>query len=419
MENLTDVRVIKIYRIIEDYLNCLNSIQETFANNYKILKESEKNAKQSFKNFITQNKEPDFNSLTPFQIKELKSIIKKVGRTEQAVIIFPQSMLVSIVSQYDYLVGQLIQFIYEVNPKLLQESNSQISYKDLFTYNDIGAIRDKIIQDKVETILRKSHDEQIDDLQKISGVKNLKGVHFWKEFVEITQRRNLFVHCKGCVSEQYIKECQNVGLVKLPSKGENLNVDEGYFLRAYFVFYMMGALLTQVIIRQLLSKENLLGEIDTILTNIIYETLEEEKYDLTIELSEFAMAGSTKHACRLDEVYFVLNHAQAHKWKGNQEECNKILTQFDFSAMTSDILVAKFALEDNIEQVVEHMYKVGNTSNIMRKDSYASWVIFKEMRKKVEFKNAYKNIFGEDLILESLTPEENKVVKDLESNLQN
>jgi hypothetical protein len=92
-------------------------------------------------------------------------------------------------------------------------------------------------------------------------------------------------------------------------------------------------------------------------------------------------------------VYFVLNHAQAHKWKGNQDECNKILTQFDFSAMTSDILVAKFALEDNIEQVVEHMYKVGDTSNIMRKDSYASWVIFKEMRKKVEFKNAYKNIF--------------------------
>ena len=114
----------------------------------------------------------------------------------------------------DYKLARAIcEGIYEVNPKLLQESNSQISYKDLFTYNDIGAIRDKIIQDKVETILRKSHDEQIDDLQKISGVKNLKGVRFWKEFVEITQRRNLFVHCKGCVSEQYIKECQNVGLV--------------------------------------------------------------------------------------------------------------------------------------------------------------------------------------------------------------
>ena len=419
MENLTDVRVIKIYKIIEDYLNCLNSIQETFVNNYKLLKDSEENAKQTFKNFIDKHKERNLDTLAPFQIKELKSIIKKVERTEQAVIIFPQSMLVSIVSQYDYLVGQLIQFIYEVNPKLLQESNSQISYKELFTYNDIGAIRDKIIQDKIETILRKSHDEQIDDLQKISGVKNLKGVRFWKEFIEITQRRNLFVHCKGCVSEQYLKECQNVGLVKLPSKGDNLNVDKKYFLQAYFVFYMMGVLLSQVIIRQLLSKENLLGEIDTILTNIIYETLEEEKYDLAIGLSEFAMAESTKHACRLDEVYFVLNHAQAYKWKGSQEECNKILNQFDFSAMTSDILVAKFALEDNLEQVVEHMHKVGNSSNIMRKDAYASWVIFKDMREKVEFKNAYKKIFGEDLILELLTPEENKVVKDLESNLQN
>jgi len=324
-------------------------------------------------------------------------------------------MLVSLVSQYDNLIGQLVRFIYDINPNLLNESNSQISYKELFTYHDIDTIRNNIIQGKIETILRKSHEEQIDDLQKLSGVKNLKGVSFWKEFIEITQRRNLLVHCKGCVSEQYIKECKNVGIALLPSKGEILSVDENYFNRAYFVFYTMGVLLSQVLTRHLLEKEKLVEEIDAVLTNIIYETLEDGEYDLTIELSNFALGKDTEHACRLDEVYFVLNFAQAYKWQGNQQKCNEILSNFDFSAMTPDILVAKFALEDDIQEVVKQMKKVGDDSKIMTKAAYASWVIFKDMRERKEFGETYKEIFKEDLIQNILTPEENKVVQELES----
>jgi hypothetical protein len=49
----------------------------------------------------------------------------------------------------------------------------------------------------------------------------------------------------------------------------------------------------------------------------------------------------------------------------------------------------------------------------MTKAAYVSWVIFKSMREKQEFKEAYKYIFGEDLTLDLLTPEENKVVEEL------
>lgn len=417
MDRLTDTRIQKMSDLIEDYLNCLNSIKETFTSNFNLLKRVEIIAKKSLKSFISKNdiNIEDIDSISPLQAKELKTIIKRIERTELAAVIFPQSMLVSLVSQYDYLIGQLIQFVYSVNPNLLNDSNSQISYKELFAYNDISAIKGKIIQDKVETILRKSHDDQLTDLQNLSGIKNLKGVSFWKEFIEITQRRNLLVHCKGCVSEQYVNECAKVGVAPLPRQGENLSVDESYFDRAYCIFYTMGVLLSQVIIRHLLKKENVIGEIDTILNNIIYETLEEERYDLSVTLSEFALADSTKHACRLDEVYFILNYAQAYKWQGNQEKCNQILSAFDFSAMTSDILVAKHALENNIEGVIEHMRKAGSNSKVMTKDAYVSWVIFKEMREKTEFKDAYREIFGEELQGDSLTPAENKVVKEFES----
>lgn len=417
MDRLTDTRIQKMSDLIEDYLNCLNSIKETFTSNFNLLKRVEIIAKKSLKSFISKNdiNIEDIDSISPLQAKELKTIIKRIERTELAAVIFPQSMLVSLVSQYDYLIGQLIQFVYSVNPNLLNDSNSQISYKELFAYNDISAIKGKIIQDKVETILRKSHDDQLTDLQNLSGIKNLKGVSFWKEFIEITQRRNLLVHCKGCVSEQYVNECAKVGVAPLPRQGENLSVDESYFDRAYCIFYTMGVLLSQVIIRHLLKKENVIGEIDTILNNIIYETLEEERYDLSVTLSEFALADSTKHACRLDEVYFILNYAQAYKWQGNQEKCNQILSAFDFSAMTSDILVAKYALENNIEGVIEHMRKAGSNSKVMTKDAYVSWVIFKEMREKTEFKEAYREIFEEELQVDSLTPAENKVVKEFES----
>lgn len=138
---------------------------------------------------------------------------------------------------------------------------------------------------------------------------------------------------------------------------------------------------------------------------------------MAIEFSKFALAKSTKHSCRLDEVYFVLNYAQAYKWLGDQEKCNEILSAFDFSAMTSDILVAKYALEDNIDKVVEHMKKVGNDSKIMTKVAYVSWVIFKSMREKQVFQETYKAIFGEDLTSDILTPEENKVVEELKTTV--
>lgn len=417
MEGMTDLRVQKISDIISEYLNCINSIRDTFAENTIVLQDAEFRAKESFRVFISRNnlELKDLVEISPLQLKELKVIIRKIERTELSSIIFPQSMLVSLVAQYDNLVGQLIQFIYSVNPDSLNESGSLISYKELFTYSDISAIRNKIIQDRVETILRKSHEEQIDDLQRLSGVKNLKGVSFWKEFIEITQRRNLLVHCQGRVSEQYINKCKEAGVSNLPSTGDKLSVDEDYFYRAYFVFYTMGVMLSQVITRHLLERDKVLGEIDTILNNNIYEALEEEKYDLVIELSKFALATTTKHACRLDEVYFVLNYAQAYKWQGNQQKCNEILASFDFSAMTSDILVAKYALEDNVLMVVEHMKKTGDNSRIMTKEAYVSWVIFKEMREKDEFRDAYKRIFGEELTTELLTSEENRVVKELES----
>ena len=111
-------------------------------------------------------------------------------------------------------------------------------------------------------------------------------------------------------------------------------------------------------------------------------------------------------------LYHIFLLLKLHKWQGNQKECDNILADFDFSAITPDILVAKYALEDNTEKVVECMNRIGTTSEIMTKESYLSWVIFKEMREKNEFQNAYKSIFGEELKENLLTLKENEVINE-------
>lgn len=213
----------------------------------------------------------------------------------------------------------------------------------------------------------------------------------------MTQRRNLFVHCNGIVSEQYIKECEEEKCSTISNLGDVLAVDQAYFLKAYFVFYCMGVMLSQVISRKLLG-DSLAGELDSVLNNIIYESIVDEDYDIAIELSKFAVSKNmTSHRSRLDSMYFILNHAQAYKWSGNQEKCLQTLKDFDFTAVKDDILIAKYALEDNEEKVIELMKSIGRKSDIMNEEAYATWEIYKKIRDLESFKNCFESVFGKTL----------------------
>ena len=47
----------------------------------------------------------------------------------------------------------------------------------------------------------------------------------FKDFIEISERRNLFVHTGGIVSEQYIEVCKKYGCIIENKVGDNLDVD--------------------------------------------------------------------------------------------------------------------------------------------------------------------------------------------------
>lgn len=423
MNSLSDIRVEEMNTIINEYLTAISSIGDSFGDICGYLTNKNAKANQCLGDFIKKeniNSEEDLLrkfAENPQNIKKWKVLNKNIQRSEHALKIFPESLFVSLVSQFDVLIAQLIKYIYKIAPKKLFESEATIPIRDLFIEDSVEIIKERYINGKVETVLRKSHLEQIKDISKMIDNTPLDKCSFWGEFIEITQRRNLFVHCKGVVSEQYINECQKASCTINTKVGDALSVDREYFSKAYFVLFCIGVMLSQVVVRKLLES-TLIGEIDTILNNVIYESISEKKYNIAIELSNFALSKATCHCSRLDEVYFVLNYAQAYKWQGNKEKCDEILAEFDFSAMKDDILIAKYALEDDVTNVVRLMKKIGANSEIMCDEAYATWEIFKDMRNNVDFQRTYQDIFGKPLYEDSIKSKDDDLGKSLQAVLE-
>lgn len=406
MDNIKDPRIECLRNIIQEYINAISCIGDSFSEINGILVKKHIDSRNNMFRFLlslgTISDENDLISKLeskPSYSKEFHNLDKNIERSRQAVNILPQSMFISIVSQFDVLTAQLIRFIYLSFENKLLEIEGQIQYRDVFKIGDIEKIKEKLISDKIDSILRNKHSEQIRFIGGLIGV-TLDKSDLWCDFIEMTQRRNLFVHCKGVVSSQYIDECRKEKC-KIDGSllGKTLNVDKDYFSLSFFVFYCIGVMTSQIILRKLLGKDNtLLEQIDTILNNIIYEAICEKKYDIAIKLSEFALNPIIKHANRQDEKFFVLNYAQAYKWIGDKEKCMEILKNHDFSESKEDILVAKYALEDDINNVIKSMKSLGDTSEIMNDVAYSTWEIFKEMREKDVFKNTFEEIFKKPLL---------------------
>ena len=58
---------------------------------------------------------------------------------------------------------------------------------------------------------------------------------------------------------------------------------------------------------------------------------------------------------------------------------------------------------ENYDEVYMMMKSLGSGSDILTKEAYREWPIFKEIRKQENFKNVFEMIFAEKLILQNVS----------------
>lgn len=320
----------------------------------------------------------------------------RCNRSKSGYKLLSRHFVVSFVSEYDSFLGNLIKSIYALKPELLNDSERNLSFAELTKFSSIEEARNYILEKEIESVLRKSHSDQFKWLENKFNTPLNKGLDSWAKFIEITERRNLFVHCNGIVSTQYLSTCkdQNVTLPPNIKMGEELDAPRAYLAESYDTLYEIGIKLSQVLWRKLFPQE--LDLADRNLSEISYDLLCNEKYSLAIKLLDFACLTLKSWSDDRMKKMFIINRAQAYKHNGDTEKCRQIIAENDWSSCQDDFQICVAALKEDYD-TLEHYMKKHINDDLMKDSYYLDWPIFKEYRTTDRFKSNFKAVFNIDV----------------------
>jgi len=329
--------------------------------------------------------------------------VEKQGRTNKLSIqsanlrasakLIPRNFLVSYVSEFDCFLGALLKVIYTKKPELLNDSSKQITYTELLAYESLEDAKEQILEKEIESVLRKSHSEHFSVLENKFGIKLRKGLDIWSDFIEMTERRNLFVHSNGVVSSQYLKVCEQNGVeVKDISVGDKLQVDSEYLKNSYRVIFEISVKLAHVLWRKLFPEER--EDADNDLNSLCFDLISKNKNNLAAVLFEFAISLPKHHNDTIKRM-MIINLAQAYRWSGDKDKCDEVLSRFDWSALGYEFKLAVSVLKEENQKASELLKTVVSTGDISERE-IVNWPLFKEYRKTDEFLSAFKELFGKD-----------------------
>lgn len=307
--------------------------------------------------------------------------------------ILPKSFLVALVSQYDFFLGRLLRCLFYFQPELLNASEKSFTFTQLLSLGSVEAAREFLLEKEIESVLRESHIEQFNWLEKKFSVTLRKDLDIWAAFVELTERRNLFVHTNGVVSAQYLSVCKQHGVVldNKVKRGFSLTVPPQYFKEAYKCIYEVGVKLAQVLWRKIKPEE--LEQADQSLIDASFDLLTVERYDLAITVLGFAIHTIKRYSSEEARRILAINLAQAYKWKGDEEGCSLLLAKDDWTACSDKFQLGRTVLMDDYSSAAKIMKRIGQHEEFPE-HVYKDWPLFKEFRKSEEFREAHTQIFG-------------------------
>ena len=388
---------------IDKYINLLNSQMDSFPIIINTLAVNAKTCMSHFDKCIKERGvkviEDENNHGVTYTVpieygKEFERAKTDLFRSINAFSLIPKNTVVAMVSLYDAYLANLIECAYTLKPQLLNASEREFSFSDIIAFETIDGLKKHVIEKDVESIIRESHIKQFELLSKKFDVKLTTDLPSYNDFIEITERRNLFVHTNGKVSSQYLKTCKERPVDHKDKDieiGEELLATPMYVEHCYKVLFEIGVKLGQVIWRKL---DKNLEEADDCLINIGYELIKARKYQLACIIMDFSRKPYMKHFNKECEYVLCVNHALAYYLNSDKEKCKSIIDDVDWSGTDNKYRLAHMVLLEKYDEAAEIMKSIGKNDNM--RFAYAEWPLFNNFRKDQLFKDTYKDIYGKD-----------------------
>lgn len=364
-----------IYLAEEKYKKDLDKLMELMSGQQNLLKNGDKANRRLAVGGIAES------------IREVSRLI-----SSSPVLTLEKSLFIFLFSVLDKYIGDLVNGVYILRADLLKGINREISLSEAMEYDSIEELKSAILDKEIETLKRKSYIDQFKDLGNRFSIK-LTEFEEWPTFVERTQRRNLFTHCDGVVSQQYLDVCKSVKC-KADSEvkvGDQLEIGVDYLLDSCELVANVGIMLGHTLWRKLLPDS--LADADTHLHTTVFDCLSHEKWNNAIRISKFSLGLPSESTDEMERIVHV-NYAIALKAIGNQVAAKSILDRKDWSATSYDFKLAYAVLVDDFDKAKEIMMKIGKEGDLVTESAYHKWPLFREYRDSSQFLSAYHEIYG-------------------------
>lgn len=179
----------------------LNCIKEMYIQMLPILKKEDEERLNKLQQ-LSKDKEP----LSYEKLNELLTIMDRLSLGEE---IYRQSIIISLITKFDEFYSTILYVCLKENPKWINTAQKTLTYNDVLNIKSIEDFKKQIIDEEVESLMRDSHWKQIKYLDEKLKLGIFDDYNDIDKFLELTERRNLYVHTSGIVSNIYLSNLKN------------------------------------------------------------------------------------------------------------------------------------------------------------------------------------------------------------------
>ncbi len=301
-----------------------------------------------------------------------------------------QGALISLLSFFEVLVSDLIQFYYSMYPRRLPAKQTLT----LETLRELDSTRVEDIEaylasTEADNLLYKSVEDQLVYFKGLGvNIEPLKPE--FKYLTEIAQRRNLLVHNKGIANRQYLSRVADELVEEYAvEQGKQLVVTEQYLNAAIDTVYASGLVLTQLCWRTW-DKDSTEEADSFVVDPLLYESLREERFELVNRMAE-RLKGA-RYASEPSKRRAIVNHAIALKELGREDEMEAVLCCMDWSATSLEYRLALYALRNEEEEFYALLPRA-KAADAVERWHLEEWPVYAHQRGTQRFAEAVERLF--------------------------
>ena len=347
--------------------------------------------------FEIEETDEDFETyaVTKDQYPAILRQVRRLRELDQGTRVLPGAILLSLVATFDSFIADTLRIMLRLRPERLLGSSKTIEVSDILSMSSFDDVIDRITQDEVESIMRRSHIEQIKYLEDRLDVSIRSDYDEWGDFVEVFERRNLIAHGSYTINSHYIRNCSRNGFqVGAEEEGRTIELLPPYLTSSSNRLLEFGLSLMFVLWLKHFPETREAAYEN--LNRRTYELIRDGQPQVASRLLDLALFRQSPKASERTVKMMTVNLANAYKKSENQEKSYQVLDGVDWSATTDDFQICIAAIREDIDRVVELMPRVNRQGSIGM-SQFREWPVFDWIRDEMVVRQKFEEVFGEPI----------------------